>query len=74
MVLGQGFVGLPLALSFALRGCKTIGVDIDHAFVSKINKGITNHTEKFHGVKIQEILKMQLENRKYLATINVEKQ
>lgn len=71
-VLGQGFVGLPLALSFALRGCKTIGVDIDHAFVSKINKGITNHTEKFHGVKIQEILKMQLENRKYLATINVE--
>lgn len=71
-VLGQGFVGLPLALSFALRGCKTIGVDIDHAFVSKINKGITNHTEKFHGVKIQEILKIQLENRKYLATINVE--
>lgn len=71
-VLGQGFVGLPLALSFALRGCKTIGVDIDHAFVSEINKGITNHTEKFHGVKIQEILKMQLENRKYLATINVE--
>lgn len=71
-VFGQGFVGLPLALSFALRGCKTIGVDIDHTFVSKINKGITNHTEKFYGVKIQEILKMQLGNRKYLATINAE--
>lgn len=71
-VFGQGFVGLPLALSFALRGCKTIGVDIDHIFVSNLNKGITNDTEKFYGVKIQEILKIQLENKRYSAIINAD--
>jgi UDP-N-acetyl-D-mannosaminuronic acid dehydrogenase len=72
-IFGQGFVGLPLALSFALRGCDAIGVDVDDVLVANINKGITHHFEKFHGVTIQEILKMQLEERRYQATAAAEK-
>lgn len=71
-VFGQGFVGLPLTLSFAFRGCNTIGVDIDELLVSDINKGITHHTEKFHDITIQEILNMQLENKRYMATTDAE--
>jgi UDP-N-acetyl-D-mannosaminuronic acid dehydrogenase len=47
-IFGQGFVGLPLTLSFALRGCETIGVDVDDLLVANTNKGLTNHTEKFY--------------------------
>lgn len=67
-VFGQGFVGLPLTLSFALRGCQAVGVEIDDILVANINKGITHHTEKFYGVSIQEILKSQLACKRYVAT------
>ncbi|WP_243120219.1 nucleotide sugar dehydrogenase [Caloramator sp. E03] len=72
-VFGQGFVGLPLTLSFALRGCNTIGVDIDKKLVDEINKGITHHTEKFYNVTIQEILKMQIEEKRYKAVTDASK-
>ena len=69
-VFGQGFVGLPLTLSFAFRGCNTIGVDVDDILVVQTNKGITHHTEKFQGISIQEILNMQLKAKRYKATTN----
>jgi len=72
-ILGQGFVGLPLTLSFAARGCDTIGVDVDDLLVSNINKGITHHTERFHGVSIQKILEIQLEEGRYTATTDAAK-
>ncbi|WP_127836930.1 nucleotide sugar dehydrogenase [Clostridium prolinivorans] len=71
-IFGQGFVGLPLALSFALRGCDTIGVDVNSSLVEDINNGITHHTEKFYNVTIQEILKVQLKEGRYKATIDAE--
>jgi UDP-N-acetyl-D-mannosaminuronic acid dehydrogenase len=72
-VFGQGFVGLPLALSFAIRGCNTIGVDVDDLLVANTNKGLTHHTEMFYDVTIQEILKLQLKNKRYKATTDAAK-
>lgn len=69
-VFGQGFVGLPLSLSFALRGCTVIGVDVDKDLVHEINSGITYHKEKFYEVAIEDILNMELKSKKYKATIN----
>lgn len=69
-VFGQGFVGLPLTLSFAFRGSNAIGIDVDKNLVDEINSGLTHHTEKFHDISIQEILKLQLENGRYKATTN----
>lgn len=67
-VFGQGFVGLPLSLSFALRGCNVIGVDVDEKLVINTNEGLTHHTEQFYGVTIQDILKLQLSEERYKAT------
>jgi UDP-N-acetyl-D-mannosaminuronic acid dehydrogenase len=67
-VLGQGFVGLPLALSFAFRGCETIGFDVDENLVNNINNGTTHHIEKFDGITIQEILNEELKENRYKAT------
>lgn len=67
-IFGQGFVGLPFALSLALRGCETIGIDINKNLVDDINNGITHNTEKFNGHSIQEILNKELKERRYKAT------
>lgn len=67
-IFGQGFVGLPLALSFSLRGCDVTGVDVDTNLVNNINNGFTCHTEKFYDIPIQDILTSQLDNGRYKAT------
>jgi UDP-N-acetyl-D-glucosamine dehydrogenase len=38
-IVGLGYVGLPLAVSFAEAGENVIGVDVDHARVSELNGG-----------------------------------
>lgn len=38
-IIGLGYVGLPLALTFARRGCEVVGLDVDSTKVKKINAG-----------------------------------
>ena len=38
-IIGLGYVGLPLGLQFARRGCRVLGLDIDQAKVDAINAG-----------------------------------
>ncbi|HTI72279.1 MAG TPA: nucleotide sugar dehydrogenase [Candidatus Limnocylindria bacterium] len=38
-IIGLGYVGLPLALQFAERGARVLGLDIDSAKVQKLNRG-----------------------------------
>ena len=38
-VIGLGYVGLPLAVSSAQSGFKTIGLDIDHSKIAMIDEG-----------------------------------
>lgn len=67
-VFGLGFVGLPLALSFALRGCEVYGVDVDPNLVNQLNEGITYHLENYHNTPIQKVLKDQLAAGRFKAT------
>ena len=67
-MFGLGFVGLPLGLSFSMRGCKVTGVDIDTALVNDLNNGITHHLEGYSGKPIQEILREQSEAGRFVAT------
>ncbi len=41
-IIGQGYVGLPLAVAFASVGFKTFGIDYDKNRVAHINKGISD--------------------------------
>jgi len=40
-VIGQGYVGLPLAVAAAKADFKVLGIDIDRSKISSINKGIS---------------------------------
>ncbi|MHA1590333.1 MAG: nucleotide sugar dehydrogenase [Candidatus Njordarchaeales archaeon] len=56
-VFGMGSVGLPIAVAYALRHCKVIGVDIDRRKVEMINNGI-NYLPHEPGLeKIPELVK-----------------
>jgi len=67
-VFGLGFVGLPLALSLAMRGCRVTGVDIDRHHVEATNAGVTHLREACGGVTIREILRRELEAGRFRAT------
>lgn len=67
-VIGLGFIGLPLALSFALRGAKVVGIDVLPELINEINRGITHHLERYNDRTIREILNEQLQAKRFHAT------
>lgn len=52
-VIGLGYVGLPLALSFVKAGFKVVGLDVDKDRIEKLKKGISYITD----VKEEELKK-----------------
>lgn len=69
-MFGLGFVGLPLALSFAMRGCQVIGIDVDSSLVEDLNNGVTHHLEAYGEKKIQTILQEELAAGRFKATVD----
>ena len=59
-VVGLGFIGLPLSLSYAMKGAKVIGLDINEEHIAQINQGISHHLEYYQGKSLQDILQEQL--------------
>jgi UDP-N-acetyl-D-glucosamine dehydrogenase len=59
-ILGLGYVGLPLALSFARAGFKTVGIDVSREKIRDLEKGISyigdiSHAELKAAVKKHKI-------------------
>ena len=44
-VVGLGYIGLPTAALFSMKGFNVLGVDINLDIVNKVNKGILTNTE-----------------------------
>jgi UDP-N-acetyl-D-glucosamine dehydrogenase len=62
-IVGLGYVGLPLALEYALKGFKTIGFDIDERKIPILNSG-KSYIKHIKEDKIQRTVK----NKKFFAT------
>src|SRR5690625_1312857 len=65
-VLGQGYVGLPLALSIAQAGFQTFGFDVSRDRVGLLNKGKSHITDVS-----DDDLAVALQSGKYRATANL---
>lgn len=63
-VAGLGFIGLPLAVSFASRGVEVVGFDIRREVVDQINKGAPHIFEP----GLEEMLKKVLKKGTFRAT------
>ena len=59
IVLGQGYVGLPVAVEIAKAGFKVFGFDIDSEKISKLNQGLTDSPD----VTKQEILDLKSDGK-----------
>jgi len=64
-VFGLGKMGLPLALVFADRGARVIGVDVNEELVSKLMRGENPYPFE---PQIDEMLRRSLENGRFTAT------
>ena len=67
-VLGLGFVGLPLALSFGLHDPQVCGVDIDEGLVERIRGGSSDLKEAHQGRTISAIPEEQIADGRFAAT------
>ncbi|WP_025844140.1 nucleotide sugar dehydrogenase [Brevibacillus agri] len=71
-VVGLGFVGLPLALTYAMKGANVVGVDALPHVVDEINAAHSHHLESYQGKTLPEILKEQIEAKRFRATTSYE--
>lgn len=65
VVIGQGYVGLPLSIAIAEAGFKVLGFDLNGTLVEKLNSGIS-HIEDIPS----ETLVKSLKSGNYTATSN----
>ena len=54
-IIGLGYVGLPLAVSFAQAGVKVIGFDKNEEKVNKINQG-DNYINDIRDAALREVV------------------
>lgn len=71
-VIGLGFVGLPLALTYAMKGAQVVGIDALPAVVDEINAAHSHHLESYQGKLLAEILREQLDAGRFKATTSYE--
>lgn len=71
-VIGLGFIGLPLSLSYAMKGAKVIGIDVSDSLIEEINEGKSHHLEYYQGKSLQDILKDQLAQGNFRGTTSYE--
>ncbi len=65
VVIGQGYVGLPLALAIAEAGHKVVGFDLNQDLVRKLNSG-RSHIEDVQDTDLENLIKKS----NYSATSN----
>jgi len=71
-VVGLGFVGLPLALTYAMKGAKVVGIDVLPRVVDEINAAHSHHLESYQGKTLAEILREQIDAGRFHATTSYE--
>jgi UDPglucose 6-dehydrogenase len=66
-IIGMGYVGLCTAATFASRGIKTVGIDIDPERIAQIQKG----KAPLHEPRLDEMLRKAVKKKLLEATTNV---
>jgi UDP-N-acetyl-D-mannosaminuronic acid dehydrogenase len=70
-VIGLGFIGLPLALSYCEKGFKVIGVDIDANKVEALRRGYTEVLEEYNGEPLSSVLARHVSTGSFVPTDRV---
>ncbi|HYF94941.1 MAG TPA: nucleotide sugar dehydrogenase [Symbiobacteriaceae bacterium] len=71
VVIGLGFVGLPLALSYSRKGYRVVGADINAALVAELQACRSVLLEEAEGQSIQDIIRECQRKGTFFATSDV---
>ncbi|MCX6097905.1 MAG: nucleotide sugar dehydrogenase, partial [Caldiserica bacterium] len=67
-MVGLGYVGLPLALTYALDGFQVSGVDIDPRRIESIKTSSLGMREDFDGVPVNDVVRTCLRSGSLFVT------
>ncbi len=67
-IVGVGYIGLPLAMSYARLGCRVIGVDVNESYVAHLQQGMTDSVEQYEGLPLSHYLKEAIASNSFTAT------
>ena len=67
-IIGLGFIGLPLAMAYARKGSRVIGVDINKAHVKRLQQGKTTSIETYEGHTLEHYLQNAISQNNFIAT------
>lgn len=70
-VIGLGYIGLPLAISFADRGFQVVGVEQDMRKLMQLQLGISYVQEDYKGKSLTQRLQMHMQEGNFTATQRV---
>ena len=62
-LIGLGYIGLPTAVLFSLKGFKVLGFDINSSIVKNINEGKSHIVEKDLDISLREVIN----NKSFIA-------
>jgi UDP-N-acetyl-D-glucosamine dehydrogenase len=57
-IVGLGYVGLPLALEYALQGFRTVGIDLDAKRVDRLNRG-DNYIDDLNDAEVRRVVEAE---------------
>jgi UDP-N-acetyl-D-glucosamine dehydrogenase len=63
VIVGQGYVGLPLAIAAGKSGYEVVGFDSNENLVQKLNLGLS-HVEDIPSIELEKLIK----SGNYIAT------
>lgn len=70
-VIGLGYIGLPLALSFCEKGYQVYGVEVDELKVANLKCGITNVHEMHEFEPLESVLRRHLSTGQFIPTTRI---
>lgn len=70
-IIGLGFIGLPLAMSFCERGLSVVGIDTDMDKVENLRQGRTDVMESHEGLPLTHFLAKHLSAKRFQVSNRV---
>ncbi len=67
-VIGLGFIGLPLSMSYTKNGVKVVGIDVNERHIERLKTGVTDSIEAYEGRLLQDYLQEALQKDLFIPT------
>ncbi|QRF24265.1 nucleotide sugar dehydrogenase [Alicyclobacillus sp. TC] len=71
-VVGLGFIGLPLAISFCEKGFRVYGIEVDTAKLDWLKRGVSYVQEDDQGIPLDKYLQKHLQQETFIPTDRME--